>query len=245
MAIGTGSPRSILLNGGQHAREWIGVMVTTCIADRLVRGYDTDPRVHKLLTDYTFHVVPLMNPDGYEYSWRSDRYWRKNRQAPYGVDLNRNWSVGFGTGSSSNKRSQVYRGPYAFSEPETRAVRDLALRLDLAAHIDFHSYGQLILYPWSHTKKPAPDHDRLTALGDVMASAIRSIHGKKYKLMTATDLYAAGGTAPDWTYGDRGAMGFTIELRPNGGKGFVLPPDQIIPTCDESFAAVVALAERL
>jgi murein tripeptide amidase MpaA len=241
-----GEAKTIVLNGGQHAREWIGVMTTTCVADRLLRGHGTDPRIRGALERHAFAIVPLVNPDGYAYSWETDRYWRKNRQEPHGVDLNRNWPVGFGgNGSSSNKRSQIYRGPHAFSEPETKALRDLVMGQDVVAHIDFHAYGQLILYPWSHTKKPAPHRDRFAALGDAMASAIHATHGKKYKLMTGTDLYTAGGTAPDWTYGDRGAMGFTIELRPSGGKGFVLPPEEIVPTCDESVAAVLALAERL
>lgn len=237
---------ALVLNGGQHAREWISVMATTCVADRLVTDYDADPRVRAVLGAHTIWVAPIINPDGYVHSWESDRYWRKNRRAPHGVDLNRNWSVGFGgRGSSSSRRSQIYRGSHAFSEPETRALRDLVAREPTAVHIDFHSFGQLILYPWSHTKQPAPDRDRLAALGDAMASAIHSAHGESYRLMPGQDLYMAGGTALDWSYGERGAMGYTIELRPSGGNGFVLPPEQIEPTCDEAYAAVLAVAERL
>ncbi|MGH1347027.1 MAG: M14 family metallopeptidase [Nannocystales bacterium] len=238
--------KAIVLNGGQHAREWISVMVSTCVADRMVSGYDTDPRIQALLDERVVWVAPVINPDGYVHSWESDRYWRKNRAEPYGVDLNRNWSVGFGArGSSSNRRSQIYRGPYAFSEPETRALRDLITREPVVAHVDFHSFGQMILYPWGYTKKPAPERDRLAALGDAMASAIAATHGEHYKLMSAAELYAAGGTALDWSYGEGGADGFTIELRPTGGSGFVLPPEQIVPTCDEGLAAVLALAERV
>ena len=238
--------KAIVLNGGQHAREWISVMVSICVADRMVAGYDTDPRVRAVLDERVVWVAPVINPDGYVHSWESDRYWRKNRAEPYGVDLNRNWSVGFGgRGSNSNRRSQIYRGPHAFSEPETRALRDLITREPVVAHIDFHSFGQMILYPWGHTKKPAPQRDRFAALGDAMASAIAQAHGKRYKLMSAAELYAAGGTALDWSYEKGGAYGFTIELRPTGGSGFVLPPEQIVPTCDEGLAAVLALAERL
>jgi carboxypeptidase T len=237
---------AIVLNGGQHAREWISVMVTACIADRLITDAQVDPKVQGLLERNTVWVAPVINPDGYVYSWESDRYWRKNRQGKHGVDLNRNWSVGFGgRGSSSNKRSQIYRGPHAFSEPETRALRDLILREPVAAHIDFHSFGQLILYPWSHTKKPAPDLDRLASLGRAMATAIAGTHGKVYRPIAAQDLYTAGGTALDWSYGERSAMGYTIELRPSGGNGFVLPPEQIVPTCDEGYAAVLSMADEM
>lgn len=237
---------TIVLNGGQHAREWISVMVTTCIADRLVSDAQLDPAVSDLLERTTVWVAPVVNPDGYVYSWESDRYWRKNRRGKHGVDLNRNWSVGFGgRGSSSNKRSQIYRGPHAFSEPETRALRDLILREPVVAHIDFHSFGQLILYPWSHTKKPAPDLERLASLGSVMATAIAGTHGQVYRPMAAQDLYTAGGTALDWSYGERSALGYTIELRPSGGNGFVLPPEQIVPTCDEGYAAVLSMVEQM
>lgn len=246
LSAADGEAKAIVLNGGQHAREWISVMVSTCVADRMVSGYDTDPRIRAVLDERVVWVAPVINPDGYVYSWESDRYWRKNRAEPYGVDLNRNWSVGFGgRGSSSNRRSQIYRGPYAFSEPETQALRDLITREPVVAHIDFHSFGQMILYPWGYTGKPAPDRDRLAALGDAMASAIAATHGEHYKLMSASQLYTAGGTALDWSYGEAGADGFTIELRPNGGNGFVLPPEQIVPTCDEGLAAVLALAERI
>ncbi|MBV1858709.1 MAG: hypothetical protein KUG77_09885 [Nannocystaceae bacterium] len=246
LSAAEGEAKAIVLNGGQHAREWISVMVSTCVADRMVAGYDTDPRIRAVLDDSVVWVAPVVNPDGYVHSWESDRYWRKNRAEPYGVDLNRNWSVGFGgRGSSSNRRSQIYRGPHAFSEPETRALRDLITREPVVAHIDFHSFGQMILYPWGHTKKPAPQRDRLAALGDAMASAIAATHAERYKLMSADDLYTAGGTALDWSYGEGGAFAFTIELRPTGGSGFVLPPEQIVPTCDEGLAAVLALAERV
>lgn len=240
-----GAP-AIVLNGGQHAREWISVMVATCIADRLVTDAQVDPAVQGLLARNTVWVAPVINPDGYVYSWESDRYWRKNRQGKHGVDLNRNWSVGFGgRGSSSNKRSQIYRGPHAFSEPETRALRDLIVREPVVAHVDFHSFGQLILYPWGYTKKPAPDLDRLASLGRSMAAAIEATHGEVYRPMAAQDLYTAGGTALDWSYGERSAMGYTIELRPSGGNGFVLPPEQIVPTCDEGYAAVRSMAAQM
>lgn len=246
LSAAEGEAKAIVLNGGQHAREWISVMVSTCVADRMVSGYDTDPRIRTVLDERVVWVAPVINPDGYVHSWESDRYWRKNRAEPYGVDLNRNWSVGFGgRGSSSNRRSQIYRGPHAFSEPETRALRDLITREPVVAHVDFHSFGQMILYPWGHTKKPAPQRDRFAALGDAMASAIAATHGERYKLMSAAELYAAGGTALDWSYEEGGAFGFTIELRPTGGSGFVLPPEQIGPTCDEGLAAVLALAERV
>jgi carboxypeptidase T len=236
---------SMLINGTLHAREWIAPMVTTCIADRLVSGYDSDPAIRAFVDHTRLWVVPIGNPDGYQYSWSTDRYWRKNLRDRAGVDLNRNFSVGFGgSGSSGSKRSQTYRGAYAFSEPETAALRDLARRERIALHVDFHAYGQLLLYPWGYTGTPARDRDRFAALGDRIASAMFATHETPYRLSSAIEFYPASGTMLDWMYGEAGALSYTIELRPpwpRGAGGFVLPPEEIRPTCDEGLAAVLAL----
>ena len=234
----------MLINGTQHAREWIAAMVTTCVADRLVRGYDHDPKIRAFVDHTDLWVVPVANPDGYQYSWSTNRYWRKNRRDRHGVDLNRNFGVAWGgSGSSRSERSETYRGEYAFSEPETAALRDLAKREHVALHVDFHAYGQLVLYPWGYTGTPTKDRDRFAAIGDRIASALFASHQTRYALMPSVELYKASGTMTDWMYGEVGAMSYTIELRPKGGSGFVLPPDQIRPTCDEGLAAVLALRD--
>lgn len=248
LRIGGTSPDAVpmLVNGTQHAREWISAMVTTCVADRLVRDYATDPAVRAFVDSTELWVVPVVNPDGYQHSWSSDRYWRKNRRGRHGVDLNRNFAVAWGgPGSSGFERSEVYRGPHAFSEPEAAALRDLVVREGVKAHVDFHAYGQLVLYPWSHTSKAAPDRDRFAGVGDKIASAMFAPHETRYALQSGVDLYAASGTMQDWMYGEAGALSYTIELRPKGGTGFVLPPEQIRPTCDEGLAAVLALRASL
>ena len=247
LRIGGTSPDAtpMLIDGTQHAREWIAAMTTTCVADRLVRGYASDPAIRAFVDHTALWVVPVVNPDGYQYSWSTNRYWRKNRREGYGVDLNRNFSVAWGnTGSSRSQRSDTYRGEYAFSEPESAALRDLAKREQIAVHVDFHAYSQLILYPWNHTGTPTKDRARLAAIGDRMASAMFAPHETRYALMNGVDLYAAAGTMTDWMYGEAQAMSYTIELRPKNGfgpGGFVLPPEQIRPTCDEGLAAVLAL----
>ncbi|HEY4222001.1 MAG TPA: M14 metallopeptidase family protein [Myxococcota bacterium] len=244
LKIGGGKDGAIpmLINGGQHAREWISTMSATCIADRLVRDYDKDPAIRAFVDSTDAWIVPVANPDGYQYSWGQDRYWRKNRHGGYGVDLNRNFSVAWGgAGSSGIKRSQTYRGEAPFSEPETSALRSLVKREGIKLHVDLHAYGQLVLFPWTHGDKRTDDHARYAAIGDDVSSAIYGAHQNKYRLMRGVELYPAAGTMTDWMYGDAGATSFTIELRPRSGAGFVLPPSEIKPTCDEALAAVLAL----
>jgi len=244
LRIGGATPDAVpmMINGTQHAREWISSMVTTCVADRLVRDYDRDPAIRDFVDHTELWVVPVVNPDGYQYTWSADRYWRKNRRESHGVDLNRNFSVAWGGGGSSgSKRSETYRGEYAFSEPESIAIRDLAKREHVALHVDFHAYGQLILYPWNYTATRAKDRDRLAAIGDDMASSMFATHQTRYALIQGVQLYPSAGTLSDWMYGEDDALSYGIELRPKRGSGFVLPPEEIRPTCDEGLAAVLAL----
>ena len=77
-----------------------------------------------------------------------------------------------------------------------------------------------------------------------MASAIFATHKNRYELMSAVELYPAAGTMSDWVYGGAGALSYTVELRPRARRGgFVLPPSEIEPTCDEALAATLALRQ--
>ncbi len=248
----TATRPGILFNGGQHAREWISPMTMMYIADRLVRDYDTNAAIREALDKLTFFIVPLVNPDGYVYTWSTNRLWRKNRRAnsdgSFGVDLNRNWSVGFGgPGSSGTPSNDTYRGTAAFSEPESAALRDFVLaHPEIVTHIDFHSFSQLILSPYGYsTSEPAePDGPTFRDINARMAAAIAAVHGQTYEAgPTGATLYVASGVMSDWTYENRGIWGWGVELRDTGLDGFVLPADQIIPTGEENFALTLALAD--
>jgi murein tripeptide amidase MpaA len=246
LSIGRGNV-GIALDGGQHAREWISVMVPICIADRLVTRAD-EPRIRALLDAVRFHIVPVANPDGYAYTWSHDRMWRKNRRGGYGVDLNRNYSVAWGrAGSSNDRRSPNFRGEHAFSEPESRALASLFEQHPIVAHVDFHSFSQVIVYPWSHQRQPPPDAARFAELARAMSTAMSGTHGERYAVRAGSELaIGSSGTLGDWAYATHGVLSFLVELRPRpGGGGFALPPEQIVPTCDEAFAGVLALAESL
>jgi hypothetical protein len=117
-----------------HAREWVSGTTCQYIIHELLVGYKAGRAIAKdALTNFNWAIIPVTNPDGYEYSWTSDRMWRKNqrtntgcptRPACCGVDLNRNYNDGQwgGGGSSSDPCSDTYRGPSAASEPEVQAT---------------------------------------------------------------------------------------------------------------------------
>jgi len=241
---------AILLHGCQHAREWISVMVTAYVADALIRNHGIDPEITALVDAMEFIVVPVINPDGYVWSWGPDRLWRKNRRdngdGTFGVDPNRNWSVGWGgPGSSGNPNSQVYRGTAPFSEPEVANLRDFMLdNPQITAYLDIHSFSQLILAPWGFTTAVPPDHDIFQQLGQAQAELIEAVDGKVYIHGPAgPTLYIASGIASDWAYGELGIWGFTYELRDTGQFGFLLPADQIIPNSAEVLPAILFLAD--
>jgi carboxypeptidase T len=245
LAIGHGP--AIVVDAGQHAREWISVMAATCVADRLVTGYDRDPRIRHILDTTTIIVVPIVNPDGYHYTWTVDRAWRKNRRGGYGVDLNRNYPIGWGEADSSDDpNASTYRGERPFSEPETEAMRTLFQRERVVAHVDFHAFSQVIVYPWSHQRADPPDRDVFAAIADDMRTAMTAAHGQRYTVRPGSELrVGAGGTAADWSYATYGALAFLVELRPasRDDGGFELPPEQIVPACDEALAGVLAVGD--
>ncbi|MGI9013320.1 MAG: M14 family zinc carboxypeptidase [Phycisphaerales bacterium] len=249
---GNGNP-AMVVQGGQHAREWIGPAVVTYLADHLIRRYGSDDEVTRLVDNVEWIIVPLINADGYEYTRGPNRMWRKNRRnngnGTFGVDLNRNWAFGWGldSGSSGNSNSDTYRGTAPFSEPETTVMSNFILaNPQTAVHIDVHSYGQWLLAPWGYTEDLPPDHDLYQELGQGLQDVIRSVHGRTYVHGPAsTTLYLASGIAPDWGYGELDAIGFTFELRDTGQNGFILPPDQIIPNGEEVVPAFLLLADHL
>ena len=240
---------AVLFNATQHAREWIAPMVAMYAIDHLLTQYGVDPEITDLVDDVEIFLIPVVNPDGYAYSWTSgNRYWRKNRRdnegSPcYGVDPNRNWERGWGgSGSSGDPCSETYRGTGPFSEPCTQAMEAFYIaHPNLAASIDFHSHGEYILYPWAYQSGPCGDDSMHHIVGSEMQSLIAAVHGWNYTLGSIyDDLYPAAGGSVDWSWGEQGVLSYTIELR---GPDFVIPPGEIIPNSEEILPAALYLTD--
>jgi len=241
-------PGAVFL-GCHHAREWISVEVPLYIAQYLIDNYDSDKNVKHLIDNCEIWIVPVVNPDGYEYSRNVDRLWRKNRRdnsnGTFGVDLNRNYGYMWGrTGSSPTTSAEDYRGPIAFSEPETQAVRDLVRTYDFHILMSYHSFWQCIYYPWGYTWDAPPDGLMFRDMTSSMIELIYHTGGATYTNWVDTpDTYLVSGDTGDWSYGELGIYSFGIELRPVtfGQGGFVLPANQIIPTCEENLPVALYL----
>lgn len=242
---------AVLITACQHAREWITPMTAMFICETLLNSYGSDAQITQLVDSLEFLVVPIMNPDGYVYTWGPDRFWRKNRQpnfdGSFGVDLNRNWAIGFGgPNTSSTPTSEVYPGIKPFSAPETFALSSFTVaRPNIIAALDLHSYAQIVLQPWSYTNDRPPAYACIDEIGGKLTQCIHDVHGEHYPHASGNGvIYLAGGTIHDWMFGDQGVLAYTIELRPKTfDPGFVLPPQEIIPTGEEIVPAVLTLAE--
>lgn len=249
---GAGPKPGVFYHALQHAREWITAPTVLYLANHLVTNHGVDPCITDLVDRTEFYIAPCVNPDGYSYTWNSGstRLWRKNRRnngSNFGVDLNRNWAYGWGGGGSSGSTSSdTYRGTAPFSEPETTALSNfITSKPNIKAYMDYHSYSQLILWPFGNNcVAPSPPDDvRYAALGNKMQSLIESVHGMYYEPgPICLTLYQASGGSVDWAYGTAGRTGYTIELRDTGADGFVLPPEQIIPNCEENLPAILYLS---
>ena len=249
--------RAVLVNGGQHAREWLAVAATACAAEELARTVED-----ALLEDITLVVVPVMNPDGYEWSRHpeGDRLWRKNRRPAglhecAGVDLNRNWPVDW-AGEEGNSRSTcsiVYTGPAPLSEPESAGfVRWLDAReaegYEFVAHLDVHSYSQIVLGAWSHTTTDPNNITLVETVADVLTTGMAAAHGTEYAFYRGNaggNMPLASGTMQDYMHGARGINSYTVELPPSmflpEHPGFLVSPDTIQPACEELAGGIEAL----
>lgn len=239
-AAGSDDRPALLVTAGQHAREWISVSSALWLADTFVTHAD-EPEYAAALAAGQLVIAPVVNPDGYVYTWTAERFWRKNRRDGIGVDTNRNWAHGWGgEGASGNPSDENYRGAAAFSEPETAGLSSwIGEHGELVSHVDLHSFGQLVLYPWGDVANLAPDDDVLSSTADAIVDAMSD--AVQYYALQGVQLYPAAGNAIDWTYGDAGLMAYTFELRPdvnNDQVGFAPAPDQIAPVGDEVLAGI-------
>jgi len=235
----------VLFTHHQHAREHLTVEQGLYTLHMLLDGYGVDPRITNIMNSREIWMIFDMNPDGGEYDIATGTYanWRKNRQpnagsSYVGTDLNRNWGYQWNCcgGGSNDPSSTTYRGPAAFSAPETQVVRDFVdSRVvggvqQIKANIDFHTFDELVMWPYSYTLTDVPadmtqdDHDALAALGQAMAAS------NGYTAEQASDLYIFDGSINDWLYGVHRIFSYTFEMYPisTDQAGFY-PPDEVIP----------------
>lgn len=238
---------SIFIDAGIHAREWIAPATALYVIHQLVENYNEN---QDILNHFDIIVLPVLNPDGYEYSHTKNRLWRKTRKpnslSCFGTDGNRNFEFHWGeVGASTNPCAETYRGTKSFSEPETFALKTLLekIKKECKFYLTLHSYGQYLLYPWGYTSN-LPDNWR--DIHDVAQSgyeAIKNATGTKYTVGSSTNvLYAAAGGSDDYALGSAGIpISITMELPGGGSTGFDPPASAIRKSVEESWIGIKAM----
>ncbi|MHC4944374.1 MAG: M14 family metallopeptidase, partial [Planctomycetota bacterium] len=193
--------------GLHHAREWPSVVLTLHIIDQLTANYGSDPTITGWVDTRRIWVVPCFNPDGYHYCRDQGYDWRKNRHylpqhGTTGVDLNRNYPGSTNGDARGDWGStgdgavthwpdyETYCGPGAGSELETQAMMDFLLAHDPTVALSYHTYSELVLWPWGYDGiAKAPDNALLQSMGQAMAGLIAGQSGGYYTPKQSAGLY--------------------------------------------------------
>ena len=247
----------IFIEGGIHAREWISPATVTFFINELLTSNNS--RIQRIAQNYDWYIFPIFNPDGYDYSWKSNRLWRKTRSCSrrvygicvcYGVDPNRNWNVSWTY--TDNPCDDVYPGKVPFSEIETKSLSSYMSALNISLYLAFHAYGQILLYPYGFKSEEPTNNDDYLIITNVTIKALAEKFGTKYVGGTLYEAVGRSlGNSLDWNVVKNNVpLGFGYELRPemtNTGINyfsFILPANQIVPTGLETTDSLVALVEE-
>ena len=195
--------------------------------DGLVDEDPSEDRVRGVIDNTQIFLIPMVNPDGVEANSRKNcapnygSFGLKKKITSYGVNLNRNYGydwylycvfpMKYHFLMNAMDFSFNYRGPRPFSENETRAVKNFVVSHDISIYLSYHSYSEVIFYPWMHASKPSPDEDLFVSIGENMSRI------NEYRLITGGNYIIPRyggtlGTSENWLYGERGILSFTMEL---------------------------------
>lgn len=224
----------LLFTGVHHAREPIGALICLDLIRALAGRYNLDPQITEWVDNLEVWFIPMVNPDGYKYILDNNLsfpWWRKNlrdnnRDGVFdptvdGVDLNRNYDYNWADGGDGKPGSWFYRGSLPFSEKETQAIRDLALRENFIIGISYHSYGESILFPWGNYSRP-PDLELIIDIASNLAARIEKVSGRgNYSILP---LNGRVGQSSIWMYGKLRVFDYIVEVATE-----YFPSDQRLP----------------
>ncbi|MFN8673353.1 MAG: M14 family metallopeptidase [Candidatus Sericytochromatia bacterium] len=219
----------IVFFGNHHARELVTVEIPLKLINHLLENYGKNADITNMVDNTEIWIVPMVNPDGHTLAEKGQN-WRKNKNdnkdmgagSALGVDLNRNYGYQWNTGGSSGSTSSdTFHGKEAFSEPETQATRDfMNSHTNLKIMMSYHSFSNLILWPWGWSNDPSPDAKKFETIGGKLGA------NSGYKPEQASELYIASGITDDYAYGKLKLLSFTTEIGA-WGDGFDPPYSKV------------------
>ncbi|XP_071639658.1 zinc carboxypeptidase-like [Temnothorax longispinosus] len=241
----------IFIEGGIHAREWISPTTVMYILHQLLTSEDSDVRY--VADNHNWFIFPVFNPDGYVFSHIKDRLWRKTRKPSSGTcigsDLNRNWDYHWNTtGTSNNPCDDDYPGSKPFSEIEIKSISEY-MKSNLHrfnCYISFHGFSQRLMFPYGHTDERINSYDELYRVGSTALEALKRRYNTQYMIGSIGEFHQLSGLSVDYIADvfDK-LIVYMYELRDKGEYGFLLPPEQIIPTGEEALDSLIAIFKAL
>jgi len=206
---------AMLYTGSIHAREWIGNELALKFIENIAQNQFIDPVLERNLQMATIYMVPCLNPDGFEYTRKHYSFWRKNRRknpdGSIGVDLNRNFSIGWV--KNPNYASNTYGGEAPFSEAETRAIKEFVVAHEnITIAFDYHSQGNVFFPAHKFKHEAEVDGTDLNALCANMNDEIYKATGRRYGIHRGkppADLIHGSGRE---YYYSRGIMATVVEV---------------------------------
>ncbi|KAB1278533.1 Carboxypeptidase O [Camelus dromedarius] len=250
------NPKKIIwMDCGIHAREWIAPAFCQWFVKEILQNYKDNSRIRRLLKNLDFYVLPVLNIDGYIYTWTTVSLSSLVLGWVHELDLD------LGIGASHNCQELTFCGTGPVSEPETKAVSSFieSKKENIVCFLTMHSYGQLILLPYGYTTNKPSNHEELDSIGQCRTrkgetgSKTRPVASQtsgELMHLTASNsasmfafVDATSGSSRDWAQDIGIPFSYTFELRDNGTYGFVLPEAQIQATCEEAMEAVLSVLD--
>jgi carboxypeptidase T len=238
------SKPQLLYTALHHAREPESLSQLIYYMWYLLENYNTSKEIKYLVDNLEMYFVPCVNPDGYIYNYATNPngggYWRKNRRdngdGTFGVDLNRNYGTYWGAddlGSSPNTGDETYRGPSAFSEPETQMMRNFCNKHTFKIALNNHTYSNVLVQPGKPDS--AVNNTFLTpdsATFNAFSMAMTFCDGFGYGTDIETVDYTTNGISDQWMYTDTVSKPKILAMTPEAGSvddGFYPAQSNIIP----------------
>jgi len=235
----------VLYTALHHAREPISLSQLIYFMWYMLEHYEKDETIKYIIDNTAMYFIPCINPDGYQYNQlirpNGGGLWRKNKRDSNGngrfdgvgdgVDLNRNYGFEWGyndIGSSSNPNSDTYRGPSAFSEPETQAIQFFCQKHNFKLALNYHAYGDLLIYPWGYTDELTSDGEHFVRIGNILAEENQFLRGTAIQTVG----YNVNGVSDDWMYQVNEQKPNPIfAMTPEVGASYLgfWPPRELIP----------------
>ncbi|XP_056138809.1 carboxypeptidase D [Lampris incognitus] len=203
--------------GNMHGNEVVGRELLLNLIEYLCRNYGSDPEVTQLVNSTRIHIMPSMNPDGYEVAREGDVKGYKGRNNSNNYDLNRNFPDQFAT----------TRDP---RQPETVAVMNWLKSIPFILSANLHGGSLVVNYPYDDDKEGISQYSK--SPDDKVFQQVARAYSQENPLMhnghpceelypdeyfedgitNGANWYNVPGGMQDWNYLNSNCFEVTIEL---------------------------------